>query len=187
MPKRTKEFRSMPDYQEAVIGKQKGCVLFGHRRDLSQYYSDIDQHQEQSIYLGRILYPESQRRKQINGGIWEYDKNKAFWAGAIDCGQTFVLVSDIAHYRASGGTVDEMFWLQDNGYSFEPNSQNPHQTMALPPQIPLANPQIKNYNNGYGDESESMQAKQQRLVAIRGSILQQRAALMAQRSIPATH
>lgn len=180
MPRRTSEFREMRDYQEAVAGKQKGVALFGHRRDLAQYYDDIERNQDRSNFFGRVLYPENSIRKQINGGMWEYDKNKAFWAGAIDSGQTFVLVSDIAHYKTSGGTVDEIFWLQDNGYRFEPNPQNPIQTIALPSQTPVFDRHIRNYNNGCGDESESMQIRVQRLISIRDNLIQQRVMLLSQ-------
>ena len=41
MPKRTSEFRQMQDYREAVVGTQKGRALFGHRQDLTQYYTRV--------------------------------------------------------------------------------------------------------------------------------------------------
>ena len=91
-----------------------------------------------------------------------------------------MLVSNIAHYKTSGGTVDEIFWLQDNGYRFEPNPQNPIQTIAVPSQTPVINRYIRNYNNGYGDESEPMQIRIQRLISIRNNLIQQRAMLLSQ-------
>ena len=186
MPKRTSEFREMQDYKEAVVGKQKGQAFFGHRGDLAQYYTDINDNQERSEIFGRVLYPESAARRRINGGVWDYEKNKAFWAGAIDSGQTFVLVSDIGHYRASGGTVDEIFWLQDNGYHFQSNPHNLTQTIAVPPQIPVIDPYIRDYNTGYGPESEPRQERLQRLDTIRANILQQRA-MLSQKTTPSQH
>ena len=52
---------------------------------------------------------------------WSYEKNQAFWAGAIEKRRPLVLCSPYHMYHeASNTTIHEMLWLHDNGYTFEP-------------------------------------------------------------------
>lgn len=63
MPKETAVFRSVIDYQEAVMGKAKGPVLFGHPEDLAVFREDIKRKDIASLYFGMVLYPERESRK----------------------------------------------------------------------------------------------------------------------------
>lgn len=142
----TFDFKSMPDYKE---GNYSGCqaVLFGMRNckfsqklkrklmpaETLEWYHNM--RAWWGVGYGGIFNPRL--RIDISTGMpeqWEYPKNQAFWAGAIDAGKSFLLLTPIDHY---GGyisyTVHEMFWLEDNGYTFTPNSCNIQQTLAIPP------------------------------------------------------
>jgi hypothetical protein len=136
MPRSIDTFSATIDYHEALAGAAKGPVFFGHRASLAHYYADIDAQDTASMYHGRVLYSEHATRP--DGKNWTYEKNQAFWAGIIKTNQRLILVSDINDYRqAGGGTVDELFWLQDNGYIFLPDPSNPIHTLAEPPAIPF--------------------------------------------------
>lgn len=77
MPRSTSEFKGMSDYQEAFQNAGKNFIFIGHPDDLENYKQDIDHNQEDSQYFGCVLFPE---RRQED---WNYEKNKAFFAGAI--------------------------------------------------------------------------------------------------------
>lgn len=79
---------------------------------------------------------------------WSYEKNMAFWAGAIEKRKPLVLCSPYFMYEnVSNTTIHEMLWLHDNGYTFEPmmtgattsNSDymNQIKVIAIPPSFPL--------------------------------------------------
>jgi hypothetical protein len=109
---------------------------------------------------------------------WTYEKNQAFWAGAIEKKRRFLLTTDIIHYgRKLTGTVDEILWLQDNGYMFEPYKKDITQTLISPP-ANLNNLIIRDYGNGYGKEGNAKDMMT-RLGDIKKSILQQRESFAA--------
>ncbi|CAL7963473.1 hypothetical protein GAMM_40290 [Gammaproteobacteria bacterium] len=118
----TSQFRDAIDYKEAFANKGKGPIFIGHRPDLAEYYNDIDKEGDSSMYYGCVLYPESPTRK--DGRKWTYEKNQAFWAGAIDSNRDFLLINNINDYKMCGGTIDELLWLKDNGYEFSMNEDN---------------------------------------------------------------
>jgi len=143
---RTREYEGSVDYQEGFNGagpvymgakdsrrsRQLGRNL-GEGESLRPYYMDIDRKGVNSVYHHCVLYPE---RRQV-GAVreeWTYEKNQAFWAGAIDANREFILVTPIEHYAGSlGFAVKEMLWLVDNGYTFAPEEANLNRTRAIPP------------------------------------------------------
>lgn len=172
---KTEDFKGEIDYEEGNSIKpedkkdERGPVYFGVRnrknpgRDsikkcrilnrelkenevLTTYYKDLEKSEKNSRYYGRVFYPE--RRDDGDGKeIWTYKKNRAFWAGAIDAKKEFVLVTPIEHYQDGfiSGTVSEILWLHDNGYSFGPVKNNPFKTGIIPPERAKTNSFVKNY------------------------------------------
>jgi hypothetical protein len=200
MLKTTKDFLQNPSYQEAnaiqnkpvYIGKQEwkneetGKVIRspGLKRDLGpddvldDYKKDIDINLTNSQYYGCAFYPEKTLDKKGATREQIYEMNKAFIAGAIDANREFILVTDINHYRGVGGTtVDELLWLSDNGYIFEPVPDNIKQTKAIRTN-PAPECIIKDYKSGRGLGIDKNQMNQ-RLKEIKGQILDSRAALHA--------
>lgn len=66
---------------------------------ITKMIADIEKHPDKkdSSYFGAFFYPD-----QDIGGKWTYEKNKAFMAGAIDAGRTFILVTDIVESYNGG-------------------------------------------------------------------------------------
>jgi len=169
MPRSTSEFKGLPDYQEAFQNADKEYVFIGHPDDLEEYKQDIYYNQEASQYFGCALLPERRQEE------WNYEKNKAFFAGAIDAKRSMLLISNIEHFKVGGTTVDELFWLQDNGYEFRLLQENPLQTLAIPTNV-SDNPQIRDYDKGKGTEKMlSWTARRIRFIeSIKNPILQMR-------------
>jgi len=184
MPNPTSFYKNMEDYKEAVEGKRRahGPVFFGSLRTLVHYRDDIKQNNGQSKFYGRVLYPESPHRSDENG--WSYDKNKAFWAGIIDTQQSLILVTDIKFYNRLTGTVDELLWLEDNGYTFTPHPRNPNMTLATPPPAPRENAYIMDYKNGRGEDCDNMHHLIARFKNIKKLILGKRPQPYARRQQP---
>lgn len=115
---------------------------------------------------------------------WDYEKNKAFWAGAMDKNRQFILLTDFDSYpgydKKTGnrnkitGTMDEILWLQDNGYNFYPNPANPIQTLCDPPEHPRIERIIKNYRNGYDNGEDCTIQMLDRIKDIKDDILKSR-------------
>jgi len=115
---------------------------------------------------------------------WDYEKNKAFWAGAIDKNRQFILLTDFDSYpgynKKTGnknkitGTMDEILWLEDNGYNFYPNPANLIQTLCEPPEHPRPEKIIKNYRNGYDDGEDCTVHMLDRIQKIKLKILESR-------------
>jgi hypothetical protein len=148
------DFSQLPGYQEAKHGK--GRVHIGRRQHLYRYWQDVMTHGHQSQYLGSVLCPE------FRGEIWNYEENKAFLAGVIEAGREVVLESDIStEFGAirNGYTGDELLWLQDNGYIFAPDPENPSLTIAIPPAV-RTSVSIVHYNKEKGREDNIRQAGQ---------------------------
>ena len=79
MRKFTSQFRQNQYYTEAF--NSEGFVFFGRQEDLQKYYDDLDTNEASSIYYGHIFYPEAQNRRYR----YDYEDNKAFWAGIMVC------------------------------------------------------------------------------------------------------
>jgi hypothetical protein len=185
MPKLTSEFSNHPDYIESrsnpwavyfgMIGPKYSKVLGRDilpEETLQKFHNDINWRRESSEYIGRVFYPE----RRIPNYKYNYEDNKAFWAGVIDSGKTLVLVTDIMHYTFPTGTVDELLWLKDSGYIFEPdpNSENYLQTIARPnPALFQLGKEIKDYRNGKGRDGNKKEMLA-RLDKIKDAVREQR-------------
>jgi tetratricopeptide (TPR) repeat protein len=176
MPKPTRDFRTTIDYQEAqtaTVACYFGSLKFDPLKD---YRKDVISKGRNSPYFGRVFCPEARKNTpEPYPGQWTYEKNQAFWAGLIDSNRPLILLTDITFYKFIRGTVDELMWLQDNGYTFLPDTRNPTNTWAIPPETPNPNPAIGDYENGNGPDGNSQQMLD-RLAGIRRNILQQQAA-----------
>jgi len=130
----TKSLREYEDYNEGKMW-EKGSVFIGTTEALGRHRNDVDIHHKESAYYGRILRPEAREQ-----GEWTYEANQAFFLGVIESRREVTLLSDLAddpyEQLCWGYTCDELFWLQDNRYTFAPNPANPLQTIATPPPIP---------------------------------------------------
>lgn len=130
--KTTDQFSHLPDYTEAFNNAFKGEVYFGsirHTNTLRDYRSDVLTNGIHSVYYAKILCPE---RRTVDGASWSYYKNKAFLAGIIDSQRSVKLLTDIDVYKRVGtGTIDEMLWLLDNGYTASPDTVNPEHTILF--------------------------------------------------------
>lgn len=146
MPKPTSYFQGSDDYKEAQ--STQAVCYFGSSKfpPILEYRKDVEKNKTTSAYYGRILYPEAR------GGKWSYEVNQAFWAGLIDCGRPLLLVTDINHYNKPTYTVNEILWLNDNGYIFLPDPTTSC-TWAIPPESSKSEREIKDYNNGDGTDS----------------------------------
>lgn len=142
------QLRKLEDFREAHDGS--GPIILGRDKEKSPFTLD-------KRYIGRVLNPE--RR----GDDWNCERNAAFWAGGIEAGAEFKIVSrlnsivtraqdgfyDYPHTDGwYGGAARELLWLEDNGYTFEPSKVDPKITWAVPPQKPVTNASIRiNYGN----------------------------------------
>jgi hypothetical protein len=120
------------------------CIVMGRGNQVNypyrekQYYAEAKQGQQ--LYLSMNPHAE--------GMPWDLDWNMAFWLGGIEANKTFLLLTDITDvlkrarrhvhnpHDGIGGTVAEILWLHDNGYTFAPCSTYSTWTVAIPPQIP---------------------------------------------------
>lgn len=122
--------RALPDYCESFTAK--GYIILGREKDTRPY-------RRSDRYIGRVLNPE--RR----GEQWTFEKNAAFWLGAIESNKDFLIVTDLDKIaeRAKfgrarvelgvGGCVPELLWLEDNGYVFAPDSESRSLSYAISP------------------------------------------------------
>jgi len=154
-PKSTKEFLEIPGYAEAK--RAAGYMYIGRKEDLKKLYEfrDLNSYRESSHYYGCMFYPDPHFNLHPELKRNSYIYNKALVAGAIDAGRPFILISDLATESgalSNGYTGDELFWLQDNGYTFKPNPDNPLQTLAMPPTELLDRKYIRDYNKEQGYE-----------------------------------
>ena len=108
-------------------------------------------------------------------------KTKLSGRGIIDTRRPLILVTDINRYgNRVTGTIDEILWLTDNGYTFRPNPHDISQTLAIPPRQTVQQPQITNYfNGGHGSESNE-RVMLRRFRAIKATVLAQRRQIRAQ-------
>lgn len=143
--KNTTDFQQEKDYQEAR--QTEGMAYFGSPAELVSLREDLALNQRGSEFYGCIFYPEWRNEYHPDT---VYEQNKAFWAGLIDARRPLTLLTDISKFRGLGNTVDEMFWLQDNGYTFSPDPNHPIQTVVTPPEeeIPPTETFIEDYQKG---------------------------------------
>ena len=152
MPKYTQHFRNNEETRRDYLegNERRGSIFFGHSKDLDAFKRDIDQNGTASRYYCRVLYPE------WRGEAWTYEKNKAFWLGAINAGREFILISDINDFKTKGRcTIDEVLWLKDNEYEFRPDYgsiNEEHTRIFFPLEISRRNPFIVHYNYGRGND-----------------------------------
>lgn len=150
--KSTDYFKSMPDYQEAQQFQEKYAHIGSlNLPPLKEMRDKVITKGVNADCFGDFFCPE-------RTGDWSYEKNQAFMAGAIDANRAFILVTDIIEgYQGikapRSGTVKELLWLKDNGYTFEPHPNNIAWTIAKPPEKPLTSRIIDNY--GYYDKVQS--------------------------------
>lgn len=141
----TDHYKEVVDYKEAT--STGDFVYFGSRYDLNKFYSDIDLNLESSKYLGCVLYPE---RKSREDNIWTYEKNMAFWAGIIDRKRSLKLFTPIQNYpnkqNEVSGTISEILWLTDNGYTLKPCTSNRRITLFYPPSVQPIEKTIVDYS-----------------------------------------
>lgn len=152
------EFTRTPGYEEAKTATS--YMYIGRKKDLEKLgeFCDLISHGKSSRYYGCMFYPEPHFAAHPELKRDSYIYNKALIAGAIETGRTFVLVSDLATESGAllnGYTGDELFWLQDNGYTFRPNPENPLQTLAVPPSESHGRKHIRDYNKEQGYEPHS--------------------------------
>ncbi len=111
--------------------------------------------------IGRILHPERKNKQ------WTVEKNMAFVLGGIESGKKFKFLTPLANIanRAKRGLTGEciikeklgyaaaeLLWLQDNGYTFEPDANNPKHTWAMPPTVRVEKGMINPYGHTYEDD-----------------------------------
>lgn len=129
----TSEFQNMPDYAE---GKNTTHSQFVYLGSFKKSHLPSEQKLESLISdpfpVGKIFYPEH----RVKNYRYDYKDNMAFMAGVIDAGRTVVLVTDIKldHYSNNKSPgANELLWLKENDYSFEPAPDNPIYTLIKPP------------------------------------------------------
>lgn len=170
------------DYYEAII--KTDVVYFGSRQQppLEDQYNDLEKNDISSPYYGNVFFPERKTRESQGqkgqGGRetgWTYEKNAAFWAGAITKRRPMLLVTPIQNYTTAigKGTVDEIFWLLDNSYKCFPDPANVNQTWFIPLTEPQLESKLKEYRNGYGQGIKKLDM-QKRLATLRSEVVNQR-------------
>ena len=146
-------FINESDYLEGASNPSKAVLLGNLNTTLKKYYQDIDQYGEKSKYVGRILYPERPGRKLPNGEMpkWTYEKNMAFIAGIIDTNRPVILMTDIEFYNNNKpkmtGTITEILWLVDNGYTLKANTSDSSQMALVPPAQPQKDRKLIDYRS----------------------------------------
>ncbi len=181
----------MQDYQEALTGgnptlsarqvKQRP-IFFGLRPGIP---NSIPANRRGT---GNYLNPQGR------GEQWTYEKNQAFWAGGIDAGRSFVLITPLEN--SAIGTIrnrytgDEMLWLLDNGYRFEflprtNGTRNPDAIVAIPPQNRSTQAVIRDYRPNIGVETRN--ARMQKLEPLLADLTQRRNVLLTQNQTQNQH
>jgi hypothetical protein len=144
MRKFTSQFQQNQYYIEAF--NSEGVVFFGRKENLQEYRNDLTTNGINSIYYRCIFYPEG-----INPDYeYDYEDNKAFWAGIMDSKRSLILETDInAEKLRFGWVCDEILWLYDNNYRFisRPTQNNPTQILVVPPDNYQQQPFVDDYRN----------------------------------------
>lgn len=130
------------DYRVAQDGDISKRIYFGSQNPKCPFphmVEDVRQKGTDSDYYNSVLCPLTGLiNREGDNGKWEFYKNMAFWAGGMDAGRTFVLVTNIAWYYNKGkpdpdsGACREILWLLFNGYTAEVDSTNIEYTIFLP-------------------------------------------------------
>jgi hypothetical protein len=143
LPTELEKLRKHKAYEIANDSKHFSyqCIVMGREIDLLQY-------KESKYYAKAKLGNEFFLAMNSNaeGDDWSFEWNMAFWLGGIEANKTFILCTDITevlsrarkyrtfHPPSIGGTVAELLWLFDNGYTFSPCLHNIALTIATPPE-----------------------------------------------------
>ena len=134
MRKYTSQFRQNQYYTEAFNSKE--FVFFGRKENLQEYRNDLNANGINSIYYRCVFY--------------DYEDNKAFWAGIINSRRSLILETDINAEKLKFGWVcDEILWLYDNNYRFisHPTQDNPAQILVVPPNNYQTQPFVDDYRD----------------------------------------
>lgn len=174
----TRDFKAMQDYIEASQGQGEAFIGSFKTAPFPGYHADVKTRGPASPYFGQVFCPERLGRTDIDPvqevPAWSYEKNQAFIAGVIDANRPVRLIADISFYQKKiTGTVDEIVWLADNGYTFIPDPNNPLDTLILPPDPPRAPEQriINYYENGRSLTPSERTEMYEKFLAIRRNIL----------------
>ncbi len=130
------------DYEEGRMKTDDSMVYIGSRKKNSNIQSVDIYFQDRDAYKGKILNPEGR------GDTWTYEKNQAFMLGAIEAKKHFQLVTAAKHYSRKPVitfTMAELFWLDDNGYTFSPIMNGKLKCTPSPLKLNIT---IKNYKEG---------------------------------------
>jgi len=182
-------------YCEAFENAGKGSVFFGNfnyseREDNSERFrkpselekstlsvkmcqEDIDHYGKKSKYFGRVFYPEIKNPVTGQRGKYTPQKNRAYWAGAINAGRTFVLRTSIWRYSRLSGTVIEILWLKDNGYTFSFDPNNPTMMICTPPQNKNHDAIIRSYRDACINKIAKQNFYRQRYIGLRTALIDQ--------------
>ncbi|MCS5711528.1 hypothetical protein [Candidatus Berkiella aquae] len=144
------------DYQEGLMKTDDSIAYIGSLgSDILKPEQTVEPYRAANARannIGKVLNPEARYDSSTGKNeIWTYQKNQAFMLGAIEARKTFILVTPKNHYKNNPGvtgTIDELLWLKDNGYTF--TEQDDGTTRCVPPTSPRSEFSIRNYNNGKG-------------------------------------
>jgi hypothetical protein len=163
----------------------KADSLMPYIEDMEAKKAHKDKDDEKtSAYVGSVFNPENREGLPV-GTRLEREKgylyDQAYMAGIIDSSRPVLLVSPIEHYTYPTDTVHELFWLADNGYTFQPDGECLDITIALPPDPSKAPQERLIYDYREGTQDHTDQTKQTtlhaRLEKIQQEILEKRAAM----------
>lgn len=160
------QLREWPEYHESRNSVPKKPILLGTRSDKrkSKWHLKPDQMlahymKPENFEVGTVLCPERDDR------LWSYEMNMAFMLGGIEAGRCFQLITPRTEYESSfiTGTIDELLWLEDNGYSFIINLDN---TVSCLPPLSFPNfdsPAVmKRYQGGNGQHGNQAELNERK-------------------------
>lgn len=141
------ELRKLEDYNEGFMETDTNIIYLGTqdntRRNKAHLSSDqvLSHYKKSENFKGKVLFPESR------GVTWTEEINQAFILGGIEAGKTFCLITPTNEF---GGdyitqTAKELFWLEDNGYTF---TKGPRNTLVCTPGNIRENAVINDYSAG---------------------------------------
>jgi len=179
MPKSTIDFLANPFYQLANRQPVGAPVYFGSKHSvLSDYVNGIKQSGKASEWWWKVLFFPNETAENK---YYDYEANKAFWAGAIDKRRPMYLVSQTKYFANTwghiGGTHNEILWFQDNGYKAYIDPNNSDWTLFIPSITPQAKLIMKDYGehgdgiDGFGiDSHEAHRARENRKKQIKSRV-----------------
>lgn len=145
-----------PVYIGAFLKKGKKPELHAKnagRRLADDEYLDFYITSQNDMGKGYVFYPE---RDDSNDQKYHYSQkdNENFIRGVITVRRTVVLVTDIKAYgkHQMTGTIKEILWLKDNGYTFTVDPNDSKKTLAIPPKALAASVTITDYDDDQNQE-----------------------------------